>query len=93
MIPNHCFTCGRWSTVSVLYDESGHYIGLFKLDKAPIYTIIDPVLIATAPLLVIRRVWVTRWRNCMSIADYLVANPTSLKYGCLYAKQTVLPTD
>lgn len=50
MIPTIAATCAAVSTVSVLYDESGHYIGLFKLDKAPDIVVLEPVLIATAPV-------------------------------------------
>jgi glycerol dehydrogenase-like iron-containing ADH family enzyme len=50
MIPTIAATCAAVSTVSVLYDESGHYIGLFQLDKAPDIVVLDPVLIATAPV-------------------------------------------
>ncbi len=50
MIPTIAATCAAVSTVSVLYDESGHYIGLFQLDKAPDIVVLDPLLIATAPV-------------------------------------------
>ena len=50
MIPTIAATCAAVSAVSVLYDEAGHYVGLFKLDKAPDIVVLDPDLIATAPV-------------------------------------------
>lgn len=49
-IPTIAATCSAVSTVSVLYDESGHYQGLHKLKKAPDVVILDVDLIAKAPL-------------------------------------------
>jgi len=50
MIPTIAATCAAVSSVSVLYDDAGHYVSLFKLNKAPDIVVLDPVLIATAPV-------------------------------------------
>lgn len=49
-IPTIAATCSAVSTVSVLYDESGHYLGLHKLKKAPDVVILDADIMAQAPL-------------------------------------------
>lgn len=50
MIPTIAATCAAVSSVSVIYDESGHYVGLKGLKQAPDIVVLDPVLIATAPV-------------------------------------------
>lgn len=50
MLPTLAATCAAVSAVSVIYDEQGHYVGLHKLAKAPDAVILDPALIATAPV-------------------------------------------
>lgn len=50
MLPTLAATCAAVSAVSVIYDEHGHYVGLYKLAKAPDAVILDPALIVTAPV-------------------------------------------
>ena len=49
-IPTIAATCSAVSAVSVLYDEQGHYQELLKLKNAPDLVILDPALIANAPV-------------------------------------------
>ncbi|WP_409421878.1 iron-containing alcohol dehydrogenase family protein [Pseudaeromonas sp. ZJS20] len=49
-LPTLAATCAAVSAVSVLYDEQGHYQGLYGLQRAPELVILDPALIARAPL-------------------------------------------
>ncbi|WP_070967840.1 iron-containing alcohol dehydrogenase family protein [Vibrio sonorensis] len=49
-IPTIAATCAAVATTSVIYDDKGHYLDSWKLSKAPDYVIIDPQIIAKAPL-------------------------------------------
>lgn len=50
MLPTLAATCAAVSAVSVIYDDHGHYVGLYKLAKAPDAVILEPALIASAPV-------------------------------------------
>ncbi|WP_168797057.1 iron-containing alcohol dehydrogenase family protein [Vibrio sp. H11] len=48
-IPTIAATCAASSTVTVMYDESGHYMGMKQLAKAPLALVIDADILAHAP--------------------------------------------
>ena len=50
VIPTIAATCASIATVAVIYDDNGHYFESRKLKKGADYVIIDPQIIAKAPL-------------------------------------------
>nr|WP_086940884.1 iron-containing alcohol dehydrogenase family protein [Thaumasiovibrio occultus] len=49
-IPTIAATCAAIATTSVIYDDNGHYQDSWKLKQAPDYVIIEPQIIAKAPI-------------------------------------------
>jgi len=49
-IPTIAATCSAVSTVSIKYDDRGHYIDVVKLKKAPSLVVLDPSIIVQAPV-------------------------------------------
>ncbi|WP_187265510.1 iron-containing alcohol dehydrogenase family protein [Reinekea thalattae] len=48
-VPTIAATCAATSTVSVIYDEAGHFESLISVNKAPIAVFLDSDIIARAP--------------------------------------------
>lgn len=49
-IPTIAATCAATSPFSIRYNEAGHYLDIYHLDKAPDLVILDPDLIAKSPI-------------------------------------------
>jgi len=49
-LPTIAATCSAVSTVTIIYDENGHYVTMHHLTKGPAMVVLDTAIIAKAPV-------------------------------------------